>query len=115
LNPEFAQHFFPELDHEQAAEKVIETLLEKGGPAAEGITLEQLKKGPVRLKSEVPGHRQIPFYEQIHFKQPFPPVSLPAKLEQTAQFVKSGRIEFYKDEDIMLELGEALPVHKPPF
>lgn len=115
LNPEFVNHFFPELEHEQAAEKVIQRLLENGGPAAEGITLEQLKKGPVRLKSEVPGNRQIPFYEQIQFKRPFPPVSLPAKLEQTAQFVKSGRIEFYKDEDIMLELGEALPVHKPPF
>lgn len=115
INPEFEKHYFPGLDHEQAAEKVIELLLETGGPTVEGITLKQLKKGPVRIKSEVPGYRQIPFYEQVHFKRPFPPVSLPAKLEQTAQFVKSGRIEFYKDEDIMLELGEALPVHKPPF
>lgn len=40
---------------------------------------------------------------------------MPAKIEQTAQFVKSGRIEFYKDEDTFLKMGEALPVHKPPF
>jgi len=115
LNSEFVKHFYPELDAEQAAEEVIKLLLRTGGEASEGITIEMLKKGPVRAKSEVPGYRQIPFYEQIHFKRPFPPVSLPAKLEQTAQFVKSGRIEFYKDEDLMLELGEALPVHKPPF
>ncbi len=115
LNPEFEQHFFPGLDPDAAAEKVIELLLKTGGPAVEGITLEQLRKGPVRVKSAAPGNRQIPFYEQVQLKQPFPPVSLPAKIEQTAQFVKSGRIEFYKDEDVMLQLGEALPVHKPPF
>ncbi|MDA8226126.1 MAG: molybdopterin-dependent oxidoreductase, partial [Desulfitobacterium hafniense] len=114
-NPEFEKYFFSGLDPDQAAEKVIEILLSTGGPTVEGITLEQLKKGPVRLKGEGPGNRQVPFYEQIEHKKAFPPVSLPAKLEQTAQFVKSGRIEFYKDEDLMLELGEALPVHKPPF
>lgn len=115
INPEFEKYYYPELDDNLAAEEVIRLLLRTGGPTVEGITLEQLKKGPVRLKSEVPGGRQIPFYEQIELKQPFPPESIPAKLEQTAQFVKSGRIEFYKDEDTFLELGEELPVHKPPF
>ncbi|MGI1658250.1 MAG: molybdopterin-dependent oxidoreductase [Desulfitobacterium sp.] len=115
LNPEFEKYFFPGLEPDQAAEEVIKLLLKTGGPNCAGITLEQLKQGPVRLKSEVPGDRQIPFYEQVHDKRPFPPQSLPAKLEQTAQFVKSGRIEFYKDEDAFLEAGEQLPVHKPPF
>lgn len=115
LNPEFEKNFFPGLDPDQAAEQAIQLLLATGGPPVAGITLTQLKNGPVRLHSEVPGQRQIPFYEQIEHKKPFPPVSLPAKIEQTAQFVKSGRIEFYKDEDIMLELGEELPVHKAPF
>ncbi|MEL1136050.1 molybdopterin-dependent oxidoreductase [Desulfitobacterium sp. THU1] len=115
LNPEFEKYFFPGLEPDQAAEEVIKLLLKTGGPNCAGITLEQLKQGPVRLKSEVPGDRQIPFYEQVHNKRPFPPQSLPAKLEQTAQFVKSGRIEFYKDEDAFLEAGEQLPVHKPPF
>ncbi|GFN23627.1 molybdopterin-dependent oxidoreductase [Thermanaeromonas sp. C210] len=115
LNPEFEKHFFPGLDENAAAEKAIELLLETGGPPVAGITLEQLKQGPVRLKSEVPGDRQIPFYEQVHFKRPFPPRSRPAALEATAQFVKSGRIEFYKEEDTFKTLGETLPVHKPPF
>lgn len=115
LNPDFEKYFYPELEPNAAAEKVIELLLNTGGPAVAGITLEQLKKGPVHLKSEVPGDRQIPFYDQVQNKKPFPPISLPAKIDQTAQFVKSGRIEFYKDEDIMLQVGEALPVHKPPF
>lgn len=114
-NPEFEKYFYPGLDDDQAAEEAIKLMLRTGGPTVEGITLEQLKKGPVRLKSAVPGNRQIPFYEQVQYKKPFPPVSLPAKFEQTAQFVKSGRIEFYKDEDIFLQAGEALPVHKPPF
>lgn len=115
LNPEFENHYFPSLDENTAAEKVIEMLLAGGGPNVAGITLDQLKKGPVRFKSAAPGNRQIPFYEQIHFKKPFPPLSLPAKIEQTGQFLKSGRIEFYKDEDAFLEAGESLPVHKPPF
>ncbi len=115
LNPAWESYFYPGLEPDAAAEKIIEHLLKVGGPPVAGITLEQLKQGPVRLKSEVPGNRQIPFYDQIRNKKPFPPVSLPAKIEQTAQFVKSGRIEFYKDEAIFLQLGEALPVHKPPF
>ncbi|NMA68257.1 MAG: molybdopterin-dependent oxidoreductase [Desulfitobacterium sp.] len=114
-DPEFEQYFFPGFEANEAAEEAIKLMLRTGGPAVEGITLEMLKEGPVRLKSEVPGHKQIPFYEQVQFKRPFPPQSLPAKLEATAQFVKSGQIEFYKDEDVFLELGEELPVHKPPF
>ncbi|ABB15127.1 molybdopterin-dependent oxidoreductase [Carboxydothermus hydrogenoformans] len=115
INPEFEKHFFPGLDPDKAAEKAIELMLATGGPTVAGITLEQLKKGPVRLKLGTPGNRQIMFYEQIVEKKPFPPESLPVPLEKTAQFVKSGRIEFYKDEDIFLKLGEQLPVYKPPF
>jgi anaerobic selenocysteine-containing dehydrogenase len=33
----------------------------------------------------------------------------------TAQFVRSGRIESYKDEDLFLHTGEQLPVHKDTF
>ena len=115
LNPQFETHFFPGLEEKEAAEKVIELLLKTGGPPVEGITIEQLKKGPVRLKSEVPGNRQIPFYEQVNLHRPFPPLSRPASLEATAKFVKSGRIEFYREEEGFLTRGEALPVHKPPF
>lgn len=115
IDPDFEKHFYPELDENDAALRVIETVLATGGPESEGITLEMLKKGPVRLHSTAPGDRQIPFYEQIHKRVPFPPVSYPAALDATAKFVKSGRIEFYKDEDLFLELGEQLPVHKETF
>lgn len=115
LNPEFEKHFFPGLDENEAAEKVIELLLRTGGPPVEGITLDDLKKGPVRLRSPVPGHRQIPFYEQVQGKKPFPPLSRPAPLEATAKFLKSGRIEFYREEETFRRLGESLPTHKRPF
>ena len=115
LNPDFERHFFPELDDEQASLKVIELLLRTGGFETRGIALDKLKKGPVRLHSPAPGDRQIPFYEQIHDRVPFPPPSYPVPLAATARFVRSGRIEFYKDEDLFLETGEQLPVHKPTF
>ena len=98
-----------------AAERVIELTCKTGGPELEGITLDMLKKGPVKLRHENPGRKRIPFYEQIHDRKPFPPVSYPMPIETTAQFVKSGRMEFYKDEDTFIRVKECLPVHKPPF
>jgi len=115
LNPGWEKYFFPELNEEEAALKVIEVLLATGGPEVQGITLEMLKKGPVRLKLPAPRNRQIPFWKQVHERVPFPPRSYPAPLAATAKFLKSGRIEFYKDEDLFLELKEQLPVHKETF
>jgi hypothetical protein len=88
----FSRYFFPGLESDVAVEKVIDLLLKTGGSTVEGITLEQLKKGSVRLKLGTAENYQIPFYEQIEQREPFPPVSLPVKIEQTAQFLKSGRI-----------------------
>lgn len=90
-------------------------ILETGGPLVEGITMDKLKKGPVRLNLPAPNKRQIPFWEQIHEGKPFPPVSYPATLAKTAKFVKSGRIEFYKEENVFIDFGEVLPVHKGMF
>ena len=115
LNPEFEKYFYPELDENEASQKIIKILLETGGFETKGITLDMLKKGPVRLHSTAPDDRQIPFYEQIHEKVPFPPRSYPPPLKATAKFLKSGRIEFYKDEDLFLKTGEQLPVHKETF
>jgi len=115
LNPEFEKHFFPHLDENEAALKVIEQLLANGGLETAGITLAMLQKGPVRLHSPAPGDRQIPFYEQVQHRVPFPPPSYPAPIKATAQFLKSGRIEFYKDEDLFLQEGEQLPVHKETY
>ncbi|MBQ2634517.1 MAG: molybdopterin-dependent oxidoreductase [Oscillospiraceae bacterium] len=109
------KYFYGDMDPDLAAEEVIKLTMETGGPEVAGITLEELKRGPVKLRHENPGRKRIPFYEQIHDRKPFPPVSYPSPLKETAQFVKSGRIEFYKDEDMFLKLGEALPVHKRPY
>jgi anaerobic selenocysteine-containing dehydrogenase len=114
-DPELEEYFFPEMDIQEASEQIIDLMLENGGPAVKGITLDALKKGPVKLTHTNPGRKRIPFYDQINNYMPFPPQSYPEKLETTALFVKSGRIEFYKDEDIFIAAGEALPIHKPPF
>ena len=53
--------------------------------------------------------------EQVRDRTPFPPVSLPAPLEKTAAFIPTRRIEFYKDDDRFLELGETVPTYRPPF
>jgi anaerobic selenocysteine-containing dehydrogenase len=100
----------------KASLKATQLMLEKGGELVKGITLERLlKEGAVRLNLPTPNKRQIPFWEQIHLKKPFPPQSFPAPLPKTARFVKSGRIEFYKEEDVFIDFGETLPVHKDPF
>lgn len=100
---------------EQTAEEVLRMLLEQGGSTINHITLEDLKAGPCKLAHTNPGEKKIPFYEQIHGGQPFPTVSRPNDLEKTAHFVKSGRIEFYKDEDMFLQMHEQLPCYKPAF
>ena len=90
-------------------------LLEKGGWTIDQITLDQLREGPGKLAHANPGEKKIPFWEQIHEGQPFPTLSRPNPLEATAKFVRSGRIQFYRDEDIFLELDEQLPCYKPAF
>lgn len=115
LNPEWEKLYYPGLDETAASQKIIELLLETGGQETKGITLDMLKKGPVRLHSTAPNDRQIPFWEQVHNRVPFPPRSYPAPLKATAKFLRSGRIEFYKDEDLFLEVGENLPVQKETF
>jgi anaerobic selenocysteine-containing dehydrogenase len=90
-------------------------MLRTGGPQVQNISVAMLKKGPVRLNLPTPDKRQLMFYEQIAELKPFPPVSYPAPLPKTARFVKSGRIEFYKDEDVFIDTGETLPTHKDPF
>ena len=88
----------------------IRMILAEGGPA-EGITYEQLQQGPVRLNVPDP---DIPFGDQIQNLTPFPPQSLPVAIEKTRAFVPTGRMEFYKDFDRFLELGEQVPTYLPP-
>ncbi len=93
-------------------EEIIATVLAEGGPEVEGITIDQLKQGPVRLNVPDP---DVMFHAQIENMEPFPSRTYPFPLEATQKFVKTGRMEFYKEEDRFLELGEAVPVYKPPF
>jgi anaerobic selenocysteine-containing dehydrogenase len=109
IDPAAAEAHFA-LDEDAAIELILAAGGEPGGPT-EGITLEQLKAGPVRLNVPDP---DIPFTGQIERLEPFPPRSLPAPLEATAAFIPTRRIEFYKEEDRFLELGEAVPTHKAP-
>ena len=110
IDPAKAAEFF-EMDEEAAIEAILEAGGKPGGPT-EGITLEMLKAGPVRLRVADP---DIPFRQQIDELAPFPPRSLPAPLEATAAFLPTRRIEFYKEEPRFLELGETVPTYKPPF
>lgn len=116
INPgDKAKYYYGDMDPDDVVEEVIKLTFEKGNYELEGLTLEDLKKGPVKFRHANPGRKRIAFWEQIHEKVPFPPQSYPTPLAATAQFVKSGRMEFYKDEDTFIRLGECLPVHKPPF
>ena len=117
IDPSVAD-MWPEFEPEEAeaaAEEVLRTLLENGGKTIDHITVEDLKAGPCKLAHSNPGEKKIPFWEQIHEGLPFPTVSRPNALDAAAKFVKSGRIEFYKDEDRFLEMGEQLPCYKPAF
>lgn len=106
--------FAPE-DSEKRADEILTLLLEKGGPTIDHLTAQELRQGPGKLAHANPGEKRIPFWEQIHERTPFPTVSRPNPLDATAKFVRSGRIEFYRDEDIFLDLDEQLPCYKPPF
>jgi anaerobic selenocysteine-containing dehydrogenase len=97
-----------DMDEEAAIEAILAAGGEPGGPT-EGITLDQLKAGPVRLRVPDP---DIPFMAQIERLEPFPPRSLPAALEATAAFIPTRRIEFYKEDDRFIELGETVPTFK---
>ncbi|MBX7159297.1 MAG: molybdopterin-dependent oxidoreductase [Acidimicrobiia bacterium] len=81
-----------------------------GGPT-EGITLEQLKEGPVRLRVPDP---DIPFGDQIRNLTPFPPKQFPAPIEKLREFVPTGRIEFYKDDARFISAGETVPTYLTP-
>ncbi len=105
IDPALFEKYF-----DMTAEEAIEAILAQGG-STEGITLEQLQAGPVRLNVPDP---DVAFVRQVEELAPFPPPSLPAPLEATAVFIPTRRAEFYKEEDRFLELGEAVPTYKPP-
>lgn len=111
MDPETYERYFEGLTEDDAIEMMLAAGAFEGGPT-EGITLEQLRKGPVRMSVPDP---DIPFLKQIEDLQPFPPVSLPAPIEATQVFLPTRRIELYKEEDRFLEAGEQVVTHKDPY
>jgi anaerobic selenocysteine-containing dehydrogenase len=109
LAPDLAAEYF-ELTEEDAIRSILEAGASDGGPAA-GITLEQLREGPVRLNVPDP---DVAFVQQVRDRVPFPPRSLPAAIEKTAEFVPTRRIEFYKEDDRFIERGETVPTYRSP-
>ena len=117
IDPAWGEQFpnFPPEDSEKQIEAVLEKFLATGGEKVAGITVEDLRRGPVKLNHANPEDKMIPFWDQIHNRTPFPPPSLPNAPGSTDHFVPSGRMEFYKDHDVFLAQGEQLPVWKPLF
>ena len=110
IAPDLAAEYF-EMSEDDAIRAILEAGGGPGGPT-EGITLEQLQAGPVRLNVPDP---DIAFVNQVRDRTPFPPRSLPAPLEKTAAFIPTRRIEFYKEDDRFIELGETVPTYRPPY
>lgn len=104
LNPEWEAYY------SMSEEETIDYILQNGGPFAEGITLAELKKGPVRL-ANLP-HPDVPLSENIHERIPFPPRAYPHKEGAQRPFLKTGRMEFYKEEEAFRQSSETLPVYK---
>lgn len=89
-------------------EEAIDMMLKGGGKEVEGITLDQLRKGPVRLKVHDP---ECGLDEQLHEDKLFPPRAYPFPEGAQREFLKTGRMEFYKEEEIYQKMGEAIPTY----
>lgn len=105
-----APDLLPQMDYSE--EQIIDMLLANGGKETEGITFDQLARGPVRLKVHDP---EVGCDEQFLEHKPFPPRAYPFPEGAQREFLKTGRMEFYKEEPIFREIGEAIPIYKPAF
>ena len=114
VGDEFPNRFEPD-QSEEVIEGVLKKLLETGGDAVAGITVEQLREGPVKMNHTNPGDKRISFWHQINERVLFPPESLPFAPGSLDHLVKSGRMEIYKDESMFQRQGEQLPLYKPLF
>lgn len=109
-----AQELMKRVDPEKAKdldyseEQAIELMLAGGGKEVEGISLEQLQKGPVRLKVHDP---ECGLDEQLHEDKLFPPRAYPFPEGAQREFLKTGRMEFYKEEEIYQKMGETIPTY----
>lgn len=104
------QASFMDVSEDDAVRLLLAPSNVAGGPT-EGITLEQLREGPVRLRVPDP---DIPFVDQIEKLAPFPPKQFPAPIEKLREFVPTGRIEFYKDDARFITDSQTVPTYLPP-
>jgi len=116
VGDEFPERFAPE-ESEAVIATVLRKILETGGDAVKGITVEQLREGPVKMNHSHnnPGEKRISFYPQIHDRKLFPPESLPQAPGALDHLVKSGRMEIFKEDSMFQMQGEQLPLFKPLF
>lgn len=102
VNPEL----YKQMDFSE--EEAIEMMLAGGGKEVEGITLEMLQAGPVRLKVHDP---ECGLDEQLHEDKLFPPRAYPFPEGAQREFLKTGRMEFFKEEPIFAKVGEQIPTY----
>lgn len=117
VGDEFPDRFDPS-ESEAEIEKVLRRVLETGGDSVAGITVEQLRQGPVKMNhyhNNAEGEKRIPFYPHIHDRKLFPGESLPQAPGSLDHLVKSGRMEIFKDDPMFVRQGEQLPLYKPLF
>lgn len=107
VQPDLLTHF--ELDEFGAMELMLNN---PACPEVAGITVEQLQKGPVRLKVHDP---ECGLDDQIQHFKPFPPRAYPFPEGAQREFLKTCRMEFYKEEPIYQKMGETLPTFVPAF
>ncbi|MBX9950229.1 MAG: molybdopterin-dependent oxidoreductase [Candidatus Obscuribacterales bacterium] len=87
---------------EKLVEKIVKTCegyIQKvldAGTSTKGLTVERLKEGPARLHFKT--YPRIPYWDCVHLDEPV--------------YTKTGRFEFYKEEDKFLALDENLCVYK---
>ncbi len=93
--------------------EAMETMLNNPDcPESMGITVDALKKGPVRLKVHDP---ECGLDAQIQEHKLFPPRAYPFPEGAQREFLKTGRMEFYKEEEIYQKMGETVPTFVPAF
>lgn len=79
----------------KTCEGYIQKVLD-AGTSTKGLTVERLKEGPARLSFKT--YPRIPYWDCVHLDEPI--------------YTKTGRFEFYKEEDKFLALEENLCVYK---
>ena len=107
IDPSLSKYF--DYDEFEAMEIMLDN---PDCPESYGITVDQLKAGPVRLKVHDP---ECGLDAQIQDYKLFPPRAYPFPEGAQREFLKTGRMEFYKEEELYQKFGETIPKFEPAF